>query len=58
MKDDAILPDLQSCVLRDDVRCEFNGMLTLLGVVNHLRTAAIGPGNNQNRALARKRGEA
>jgi hypothetical protein len=58
MKDDAILPDLQSCVLRDDVRCEFNGMPTLLGVVNVIfRTATIGPGNNQNRALARKRGE-
>lgn len=34
MKDDAILPDLQSCVLYEDVRCEFNGMQTLVGVVN------------------------
>ena len=34
MKDDAILPDLQGCVLCEDVRCEFNGMQTLVGVVN------------------------
>ena len=34
MRDDAILPDLQSCVLCEDVRCEFNGMQTLVGVVN------------------------
>lgn len=34
MKEDAILPDLQSCVLCEDVRCEFNGMQTLVGVVN------------------------
>jgi hypothetical protein len=33
MKNDAILPDLPSCVLREDVRCEFNGMQTLAGVV-------------------------
>src|SRR5437879_13776276 len=26
---EAILPDLQSCVLSEDVRCEFNGMNTL-----------------------------
>src|SRR5215813_11080271 len=31
---DAILPDLQSCVLCEDVRCEFNGMNTLVGVLN------------------------
>ena len=30
----AILPDLQSCVLCEDVRHEFNGMQTLVGVVN------------------------
>ena len=34
MKEDAILPDLQSGVLCEDVRCEFNGMQTLVGVVN------------------------
>jgi len=27
-------PDLQSCVLCEDVRCEFNGMQTLVGVIN------------------------
>ncbi len=32
--DDAILPDLQSCVLCEDVRCEYNGMQTLVGVLN------------------------
>jgi len=26
MEGDVILPDLQSCVLRDDVRCESNGI--------------------------------
>src|SRR5260370_24076547 len=31
---EAILPDLQSCVLCEDVRCEFNGMNTLVGVLN------------------------
>src|SRR5205085_11791751 len=31
---EAILPDLQSCVLCEDVRCEFNGMQTLVGVLN------------------------
>src|SRR5438045_7388719 len=31
---DVILPDLQSCVLCEDVRHEFNGMQTLVGVVN------------------------
>jgi hypothetical protein len=34
MKEDAILPDLQGCVLCEDVRCEYNGMQTLVGVVN------------------------
>ena len=28
------MPDLRSCVLCEDVRCEFNGMQTLVGVVN------------------------
>ncbi len=32
--DEPILPDLQSCVLCEDVRCEFNGMQTLVGVLN------------------------
>src|SRR5947208_7470728 len=31
---DVILPDLQSCVLCEDVRHELNGMQTLVGVVN------------------------
>jgi len=34
MKEDAIMPDLQGCVLCEDVRCEYNGMQTLVGVVN------------------------
>jgi hypothetical protein len=34
MKEDAILSDLQGCVLCEDVRCEYNGMQTLVGVVN------------------------
>src|SRR5437764_9381726 len=29
-----MLPDLQSCVLCEDVRCEVNGMQTLVGVIN------------------------
>lgn len=34
MSEEPILPDLQSCLLCEDVRCEFNGMQTLVGVVN------------------------
>ncbi|HSV63527.1 MAG TPA: hypothetical protein VLH83_09305 [Chthoniobacterales bacterium] len=34
METNAILPDLQSCVLCEDVRCEINGMQTLVGVIN------------------------
>src|SRR6266481_5586230 len=34
MESETILPDLQSCVLCEDVRCEFNGMQTLVGVIN------------------------
>src|SRR3954468_23791504 len=34
MDSNAILPDLQSCVLCEDVRCEINGMQTLVGVLN------------------------
>ena len=41
MKDDAILPDLQSCVLCEDVRCEFNGMQTLVGVVNVISAQSL-----------------
>jgi hypothetical protein len=34
VQSDVILPDLQSCVICEDVRCEFNGMQTLVGVLN------------------------
>lgn len=34
MSNETIFPDLQSCVLCEDVRHEFNGMQTLVGVVN------------------------
>ena len=34
MEEERILPDLQSCVICEDVRCEFNGMQTLVGVIN------------------------
>jgi len=34
METDVILPDLQGCLLCEDVRCEFNGMQTLVGVIN------------------------
>jgi hypothetical protein len=34
MDTNVILPDLQSAVLCEDVRCEFNGMQTLVGVIN------------------------
>lgn len=34
MEETAILPDLQSAVLCEDVRCEINGMQTLVGVIN------------------------
>jgi hypothetical protein len=34
MKDEMILPDLQGCVLCENVRCEFNGMQMLVDVVN------------------------
>ena len=36
-----ILPDLQSCVLCEDVRCEFNGMNTLVGVLNVIAAPAL-----------------
>src|ERR1044072_75493 len=41
---ETILPDLQSCVLCEDVRCEFNGMNTLVGVINVIAVPAL-PGN-------------
>ncbi len=41
METDVILPDLQSCVLCEDVRCEFNGMQTLVGVINVIPTPAL-----------------
>ena len=31
---EVILPDLQSAVICEDVRCEFNGMQTLVGVLS------------------------
>jgi len=34
METDIILPDLQSAVLCEDVRCEVNGMQTLVGVLS------------------------
>src|SRR5215831_9384506 len=34
MSTDVILPDLQSAVLCEDVRCEINGMQTLVGVLS------------------------
>src|ERR1700748_562706 len=41
MEPDAILPDLQSCVLCEDVRCEINGMQTLVGVINVIPAPAL-----------------
>ena len=41
MKDNVMLPDLQGCVLCEDVRCEFNGMQTLVGVVNVIPAQAL-----------------
>jgi hypothetical protein len=39
--DEIILPDLQSCLLCEDVRCELNGMQTLIGVVNVIPAPAL-----------------
>jgi hypothetical protein len=36
-----ILPDLQSCVLCEDVRCEISGMQTLVGVLNVVPTPVL-----------------
>ena len=41
MDPSAILPDLQSCVLCEDVRCEINGMQTLVGVLNVVPATAL-----------------
>jgi hypothetical protein len=41
MEENAILPDLQSCVLCEDVRCEINGMQTLVGVLNVVATPSL-----------------
>src|SRR5947209_13497465 len=41
MGTDVILPDLQSAVLCEDVRHEFNGMQTLVGVVNVVPAPAL-----------------
>jgi hypothetical protein len=41
MPDEPIAPDLQSAVLCEDVRCEFNGMQTLVGVLNVIPTPTL-----------------
>jgi hypothetical protein len=41
MESTSILPDLQSCVLCEDVRCEINGMQTLVGVINVIPAPAL-----------------
>ena len=41
MEPDSILPDLQSAVICEDVRCEFNGMQTLVGVLNIVPTPKL-----------------
>ncbi len=41
MENNVILPDLQSAVLCEDVRCEFNGMQTLVGVINVIPTPTL-----------------
>ena len=41
METTSILPDLQSCVLCEDVRCEINGMQTLVGVINIIPAPAL-----------------
>jgi hypothetical protein len=41
MEANAILPDLQSCLLCEDVRCEINGMQTLVGVINVIPAPAL-----------------
>ena len=41
MESTPILPDLQSAVLCEDVRCEINGMQTLVGVINVIPAPAL-----------------
>jgi hypothetical protein len=41
MESDVILPDLQSAVLCEDVRCEINGMQTLVGVLSVIPATAL-----------------
>src|SRR4029077_6515400 len=41
MENEIILPDLQSAGLCEDVRCEFNGMQTLVGVINVIPTPTL-----------------
>jgi hypothetical protein len=41
MQGEPIFPDLQSCVICEDVRCEFNGMQTLVGVLNVVPTPTL-----------------
>src|ERR671930_542356 len=41
MGTDVILPDLQSAVLCEDVRCEINGMQTLVGVLSVIPAPAL-----------------
>src|SRR6266568_7739095 len=41
MKTHVILPDLQGAVLCEDVRCEINGMQTLVGVLNVIAAQAL-----------------
>jgi len=41
METDVILPDLQSAVLCEDVRCEVNGMQTLVGVLSVIPAPAL-----------------
>jgi hypothetical protein len=41
MEEESILPDLQSSVLCEDVRCELNGMQTLVGVLNVIPTPQV-----------------
>jgi hypothetical protein len=41
MESTSIFPDLQCCVLCEDVRCEINGMQTLVGVINVIPAPAL-----------------
>lgn len=38
---EAILPDLQSCLVCEDVRCEFNGMNSLIGVLDVIAAPSL-----------------